>query len=276
MAKIPQIIYGTAWKEDRTAELTLKALESGFTAIDTANQRKHYFEEGVGNALVQFLRSGARPRDELFIQTKFTYQAGQDDRLPYDPNAPLAEQVRQSFHSSLEHLGVDYIDSYVLHGPSTSVGLTDADMEVWAAMEAFHSAGKARMLGVSNVNLQQLKLLCRTAHTPPEFVQNRCFASMFWDKNVRDFCRDNGIYYQGFSLLTANMPELRSPAISALAQEKGKTVPQLIFRFAIDSGMIPLTGTTDETHMRQDMDIFDFELSPQEIEVIENISVKAA
>jgi len=276
MAKIPQIIYGTAWKEDRTAELTLKALESGFTAIDTANQRKHYFEEGVGNALVQFLRSGARPRDELFIQTKFTYQAGQDDRLPYDPNAPLAEQVRQSFHSSLEHLGVDYIDSYILHGPSTSVGLTDADMEVWAAMEAFHSAGKARMLGVSNVNLQQLKLLCRTAHTPPEFVQNRCFASMFWDKNVRDFCRDNGIYYQGFSLLTANMPELRSPAIALLAQEKGKTVPQLIFRFAIDAGMIPLTGTTDESHMREDLDIFDFELSQNEIDMIENISVKAA
>ncbi|TVQ81727.1 MAG: aldo/keto reductase [Micavibrio sp.] len=276
MAKIPQIIYGTAWKEDRTAELTLKALESGFTAIDTANQRKHYFEEGVGNALVQFLRSGARPRDELFIQTKFTYQAGQDDRLPYDPNAPLAEQVRQSFHSSLEHLGLDYIDSYVLHGPSTSVGLTDADMEVWAAMEAFHSAGKARMLGVSNVNLQQLKLLCRTAHTPPEFVQNRCFASMFWDKNVRDFCRDNGIYYQGFSLLTANMPELRSPAIALLAQEKGKTVPQLIFRFAIDAGMIPLTGTTDESHMREDLDIFDFELSQNEIDMIENISVKAA
>lgn len=276
MAKIPQIIYGTAWKEDRTAELTLKALESGFTAIDTANQRKHYFEEGVGNALVQFLRSGARPRDELFIQTKFTYQAGQDDRLPYDPNAPLAEQVRQSFHSSLEHLGLDYIDSYVLHGPSTSVGLTDADMEVWAAMEAFHSAGKARMLGVSNVNLQQLKFLCRTAHTPPEFVQNRCFASMFWDKNVRDFCRDNGIYYQGFSLLTANMPELRSPAIALLAQEKGKTVPQLIFRFAIDAGMIPLTGTTDESHMREDLDIFDFELSQNEIDMIENISVKAA
>lgn len=274
MARIPRIIYGTAWKEDRTEALVLKALETGFTAIDTANQRKHYYEEGVGNALAQFLKTGKLTRAELFLQTKFTYAAGQDHRLPYDKDASYAEQVRQSCHSSLEHLGVEYLDSYILHGPSTGSGLTGADMEVWAAMEALANRGTVKMLGVSNINLAQLQLLYRNAHIKPEFVQNRCFAATQWDRDIRDFCTANGIYYQGFSLLTANIRELQTPAVSALAKAKGKTVPQLVFRFALDCGMMPLTGTTDENHMRDDLDIFDFTLTEDEVALIENIAQK--
>ncbi|MBL1147445.1 MAG: aldo/keto reductase [Pseudomonadota bacterium] len=274
MARIPSIIYGTAWKEERTEALVRQALDAGYTAIDTANQRKHYYEEGVGNALAHFLQTGHVPRADLFLQTKFTYAAGQDHRLPYDVNASFAQQVRQSCHSSLEHLGVDYIDSYILHGPSAGTGLTSADMEVWAAMEALVNSHQVRMLGVSNVNLDQLKLLYRNAHIKPEFVQNRCFAATGWDKDIRDFCTANGIYYQGFSLLTANARELQNPAIAALAKSKGKTIPQTVFRFAVDVGMMPLTGTTDENHMREDLDIFDFELTKDEIALVENIAQK--
>src|SRR5688572_19190291 len=89
----PGILYGTAWKEQRTEALVRLALTAGFRAIDTANQRKHYVESAVGAAL----RSAAVPRTQLFLQTKFTYARGQDQRLPCDPDAPLAEQVRQSF-----------------------------------------------------------------------------------------------------------------------------------------------------------------------------------
>ena len=96
----PSFIYGTAWKEERTQELTELALRSGFTAIDTANQRRHYVEEAVGDAVAAFL-DGGRRREELFLQTKFTHLDGQDDRLPYDARAPYAEQVRQSLASSL-------------------------------------------------------------------------------------------------------------------------------------------------------------------------------
>src|SRR4051812_24055577 len=94
------LMYGTAWKEARTEELTRKALAAGFRAIDTANQRKHYLEAGVGAAVAQ---SGV-PRGELLLQTKFTYVNGQDQRLPFDPAAPIATQVEQSCASSLEHL----------------------------------------------------------------------------------------------------------------------------------------------------------------------------
>lgn len=147
-------------------------------------------------------------------------------------------------------------------------------MEVWAAMEALVNSHQVRMLGVSNVNLDQLKLLYRNAHIKPEFVQNRCFAATGWDKDIRDFCTANGIYYQGFSLLTANARELQNPAIAALAKSKGKTIPQTVFRFAVDVGMMPLTGTTDENHMREDLDIFDFELTKDEIALVENIAQK--
>jgi diketogulonate reductase-like aldo/keto reductase len=87
---IPNFLYGTAWKEDRTAALTTLALRSGFRAIDTANQRRHYFEAGVGQGLADAYREGFVTRADLFLQTKFTYQAGQDHRLPYDPAAALA------------------------------------------------------------------------------------------------------------------------------------------------------------------------------------------
>src|SRR5687767_8264450 len=108
------MIYGTAWKEEATRDLTRAALEAGFRGIDTANQRRHYFEAGIGEAIQGLLREGTLRRDDLFLQTKFTYLHGQDRRLPYDPNAPLATQVEQSFASSLEHLGVDRIDAYLL------------------------------------------------------------------------------------------------------------------------------------------------------------------
>ena len=115
---IPTFLYGTAWKEDETERLVGLALDAGFRGIDTANQRKHYFEAGVGNAVARAIAAGAVRRDDLFLQTKFTYVESQDRRLPYDPKADPGEQVRQSFASSLEHLQVERIDSYVLHGPS--------------------------------------------------------------------------------------------------------------------------------------------------------------
>src|SRR3954447_2420554 len=149
---VPRFLYGTAWKEDETQRLTELALRQGFRGIDTANQRRHYHEADVGQAVA----SGVVPRGELFLQTKFTFRPSQDHRLPYDPAAPIPTQVEQSFASSLEHLGGERIDSYVLHGPAQRVGLGEADWQAWRAMEAIHDGGQARLLGVSNVTLEQL------------------------------------------------------------------------------------------------------------------------
>jgi diketogulonate reductase-like aldo/keto reductase len=270
--QVPSFVYGTAWKEEDTERLVGLALEAGFRGIDTANQRRHYHEAGVGAALARAFGSGLVRRDELFLQTKFTSVDGQDHRLPYDAKADRGTQVRQSFASSLEHLQVEALDSYVLHGPSRRFGLGPADLEVWQAMEELHAAGKTRFLGVSNVGLDQLEELCARASTPPAFVQNRCFARLGWDREVRALCRERGIVYQGFSLLTANGAELRHPAFARVVARLGRTPAQVVFRFALQAGMQPLTGTTDPGHMREDLQVYDFELTPEEARLIEGIA----
>src|SRR5215475_7913260 len=118
MPSNPSSIYGTAWKKDATTHLVKMAVTAGFTAIDTANQPKHYQETLVGDALTELAGEGIS-RSSLFLQTKFTPLNGQDHRVPYDPQAKLEAQVQQSFDSSLKHLETNYIDSYLLHGPYT-------------------------------------------------------------------------------------------------------------------------------------------------------------
>ena len=271
----PAFIYGTAWKQEATEDLTRLAIEAGFRAIDTANQPRHYFEAGAGAAVAHAIRVGVVRREELFLQTKFTYAAGQDHRLPYDPHADAATQVEQSFASSLEHLQVESIDSYVLHGPSRSRGLGAVDHKVWRAMEHLHSTGKTRHLGISNVAIDQLEELWSFADVKPTFVQNRCFARFGWDVHVRAFCREHGITYQGFSLLTANVVELRHPAFREIIRRVARTPAQVVFRFARQIGILPLTGTTSADHMREDLAIDDFELSDEEVRFIENVAALA-
>jgi diketogulonate reductase-like aldo/keto reductase len=269
---LPNFLYGTAWKEDRTAALTELALRTGFRGIDTANQRRHYFEAGVGQALAAVYRAGVVTRADVFLQTKFTYRPGQDHRLPYDPAAKLSVQVEQSMASSLEHLGTDYVDSYVLHGPASGYGWTDADSEVWEAMTKERDAGRTRLLGVSNVSLQHLEQMVSVHAESPAFVQNRCYARLGWDRDMRLFCRERKIIYQGFSLLTANAEVLHHPVVTELATRVNLTPAQVVFTFARAVGMLPLTGTSDVVHMRQDLASTALELSLNAVQTIESLA----
>jgi diketogulonate reductase-like aldo/keto reductase len=265
---IPDFFYGTAWKEQRTAALTELALRSGFRAIDTANQRRHYFEAGVGQGIAAAVSAGVVARADLFLQTKFTYLNGQDDRLPYDPSAALSTQVAQSLASSLEHLGTDRVDSFVLHGPASGYGWTDADAEVWDAMRKERDAGRTRLLGVSNVSLRHLEQMDEL----PAFVQNRCFARLGWDRAVREFCAERKIVYQGFSLLTANVEVVRHPLVADLAARAGVTPAQIVFRFARAICILPLTGTSSAEHMKQDLASLSLPLAPEAVQAIESLS----
>lgn len=269
--RVPRFLYGTAWKEDRTQPLVELALQQGLRGIDTANQRRHYHEAAVGEAISASIAHGVVNRSDLFLQTKFTFRRGQDHRLPYDADASVPEQVEQSFASSLEHLGVGEIDSLLLHGPTQRTGLVTADWDAWRAMEAIHDSGRVRLLGVSNVSCDQLHLLCAGAKVRPAFVQNRCYADRGWDRDVRAFCATEQLAYQGFSLLTANQTVLALPDLRRIAERYDRTVSEIVFRFAIDVGMIPLTGTSSAEHMRADLSVFDFQLTPDEVAQIERI-----
>jgi len=245
---------------------------AGFTAIDTANQLIHYQEAQVGDALLALAQQGI-PRDRLFLQTKFTPTNGQDHRTPYDASAALTTQVVQSFDSSLAHLHTDYLDSYVLHGPYQRQGLGAADWEVWAAIEGLYQSGKTKMIGISNVTPEQLTQLCAKAAVKPMMVQNRCYAALGWDKEVREICRTQGIIYQGFSLLTANREVFSDPNIRVIAQRLKTGLAQVVFRFAMQVGMLPLTGTTNEQHMKDDLQAERLTLTAEDIRIIETVGM---
>ncbi len=257
--KMPKIIYGTAWKKEQTSELVVKAVEAGFRGIDTACQPKHYNEKGVGEALILLQDKGFK-REELYIQTKFTPLGGQDPNdIPYDKNAPLDVQVAQSIEVSKRNLQTHYVDSLVLHSPL----FPHADLlKVYRAMELIQKGSAALQLGISNCyDLSVLKRLYADAEIKPAVVQNRFYADSDYDKELRVWCKDKNIIYQSFWSLTANPHILVSDVVVNLAKEYNKTQAQIFFNYLSLEGIVPLTGTTSQTHVLQDLDIFNFELS---------------
>ena len=139
-------------------------------------------------------------------------------------------------------------------------------------MEELYLSGRARLLGVSNMTLEQIERLYTEAHVRPHLVQNRCYATQGWDRRVRQFCAANGIVYQGFSLLTANRPVWKHTELARIARRLGRTVSQIIFRFAIDIGIVVLTGATNTSDMQEDLATLEFHLNSNEVKIIEKLA----
>jgi diketogulonate reductase-like aldo/keto reductase len=265
----PRIIYGTAWKKADTARLVRTAIQRGFRGIDTACQPKHYDEAGVGAGVVLCLNA-ALVRADLYLQTKFTPVSGQDPAsIPYDPTAPLPQQVHQSFAASLQNMRTNYLDCLILHSPLESPKQTQ---EVWRAMESLAADGDVRQLGISNCySLEQLKALFDSARIKPAVVQNRLYADTGYDREIRAYCKKQRIVYQSFWTLTANPHVLAHATIAVLAKKYRRTPAQIFFRYLTQSGVVPLTGTRSEAHMREDLAVFDFELTDAERETVDEL-----
>ncbi len=174
--------------------------------------------------------------------------------------------MEQSFASSLAHFEVEQLDALILHGPSLRDTLAEEDREVWRAMEDIARSGRVKLLGVSNCSATQVAEVVAMAKVPVSFVQNRCYAERGWDRAVRELC--DGVVYQGFSLLTANRHVLAAPKVVAIAAAHGVTPAQVVLRFAQQIGMLPLTGTTDPVHMREDLAIERVHFDPDELAAI--------
>jgi diketogulonate reductase-like aldo/keto reductase len=264
--RCPRILYGTAWKKSRTQELVRTAIQRGFRGIDTACQPKHYDEAGVGAAVAACLTDKLR-REDLYLQTKFTPLSGQDPaQLPYDANAPLEQQVAQSFKASTRNLKTDHVDCLLLHS-----ALPDRRemTQVWGAMEQIFKDGGARQLGISNCySLTTLETLYKAAVVKPAVLQNRFYAQTGYDRQLREFCREHAIVYQSFWTLTANPQLLADDAVTAAAARHARTPAQVLYRFLTQNDIVPLTGTTSAAHMREDLEIFGFELSVEECAAI--------
>jgi diketogulonate reductase-like aldo/keto reductase len=265
--RMPKIIYGTAWKKERTAEWVEHAIALGFRGIDTACQPKHYHEAGVGDGIAACINRGLDTRPGLYLQTKFTSRDGQDpNRIPYDRKASLGEQVAQSFQVSLANLQTTYLDCLVLHSPLPNHQQT---MEAWQAMEKIVKSGDVKQLGISNCyELDTLEVLFRSAEIKPAIIQNRFYAKTGYDRAIRAFCKEHGIIYQSFWTLTANPQVLADNSVQSMATKYGRSVAQVFFRYLSQIGIVLLTGTTSASHMLEDLSIFDFELNSEECDTI--------
>ncbi len=261
---MPRLIYGTAWKGERTAALVESALRAGFRGIDTAAQPKHYDEAGVGAG---FTPAGLPPREVLYLQTKFTPPSGQDPtRLPYDLNASLAIQIAQSVASSRANLRTAYLDALVLHAPLESRART---LLAWRAMEQLVEQGTVRQLGISNCYaLAEFDALYRAATIKPAVLQNRFYARTRHDRELRAYCRAHAVVYQSFWTLTANPDALASSSLRLLAQRYSRTPAQILYRYLTHIDIVPLTGTSSLQHMAEDLAIFKFELEVRECDAL--------
>ncbi|KAI0843427.1 Aldo/keto reductase [Hypoxylon sp. FL0890] len=258
-APMPKLLYGTAWKKDSTADLVFLALKSRFRGIDTAAQPRHYKEDLVGAGVKLAISSGIVKRGDLFIQTKFTSIDGQDpDNLPYNPKAPLEEQVHSSVASSLQHFRIadseaPYIDSFVLHSPLSTISDT---VKVWKTLETY-VPHKIRQLGISNTPLQVVDYLCTSPDITirPACVQNRFYPATRWEVDLRAYCREKGITFQTFWTLTGNPHLLKSAPVQKLAASANIEPPVALYALVLGlGGTTVLDGTTNVVHMKADLE----------------------
>ena len=258
---LPAFVYGTAWKKEATSELVYEALCNGFTAIDTANQPKHYKEDLVGAGVRRAIREGKIERRELYLQTKYTSIAGQDpNAIPYDPKKSITEQVKASVESSLQHLRPmeeadssepSYLDAVVLHSPLPTM---DDTLEAWQALEQYVPK-QIRALGISNCPLFTLMDLYEQVTIKPSVIQNRFYPNTKFDIALRNFCAEKSIVYQSFWTLTANPNLARSNEVGSLAQRAKISQQAALYGLVLALGnIVILNGTKSQQHMKADFE----------------------
>ncbi|KLE02992.1 aldo/keto reductase family protein [Aliarcobacter butzleri] len=268
--KIPNMIYGTAWKKENTTALVFEALKQGFRAVDTACQPRHYREDLVGLGLQKAYDEQIVKREDLFIQTKFTPIDGQDkNNMPYLKSDEIEIQVEKSFETSKKNLKTNFIDAYILHSP---VYPENKLQKVWQKMEEFVDAREVGQLGISNCyDLDILIYIYNNAKIKPSIVQNRFYAQSGYDKQIRAFCNKNNIKYESFWSLTANPHILTSEILQTLSQKYQRGVAEIFYKFLNHINITPLNGTTSTKHIIEDLKIGEFELTNDEINSILNL-----
>jgi diketogulonate reductase-like aldo/keto reductase len=267
---VPSMLYGTAWMEGGTSRLCTAAIEAGFRGIDTANQVAHYDEAAVGEAIERALDAEAELRSQLFLQTKFTHPHHHRGRsLPYRIDAEPSIQVRDSLASSLRHLRTEHVDSFLLHCPVGPGRLEAVDREVWAAIAALGRTPEVGLIGVSNVLPAQLEELCDLAM--PDVVQNRFQLGHHGDIEVRKLCRERGIVYQGFSIIAINRAALDSAPVRRVSAASARPPVQVLVRFAMQKGVIPVIGSTSRAHMEDVLAAVEFDLDPHQMDLLTSL-----
>ena len=257
---IPVLGFGT-WKaenEEVAYQAVLEALKAGYRHIDTAAIYKN--EESVGRAI----RDSGVSRQEIFVTTKL-----------WNTNHSY-EEARQAFEQSMEKLGLDYLDLYLIHWPNPKLlreneAWKTRNADVWRAMEDLYQEGKIRAIGVSNFLPKHLDALLETARIVPAVNQVR-LAPGVYQEEVVDYCREKGIFLEAWGPF--GQGELfEKKEVQEIAAKQGKSVAQIALAWSLAEGFLPLPKSVTASRIQSNLDCFGIELSKEEREILKSISV---
>ena len=244
--KMPQLGYGVyQTPAEQTEECVLTAIKNGYRSIDTA--QAYFNEEGVGNAIEKC----GLPREELFITTKI-----------WITNAGY-EKAKASIEESLKKLKSDYVDLLLIHQPFGDYYGT------YRAMEEVYENGKARAIGVSNFYPDRFLDIAHFAKIKPAVnqIETHVFQQQ---KDARKYLEKNGTQIMSWGPFAEGKNDyFNNPVLKEIAAAHSKTTAQIALRFLLQSGVVLIPKSTHENRMKENIDIFDFELSPEEMKKIE-------
>lgn len=245
---IPQLGFGVFQiPPDETAAAVRTALEIGYRHIDTAEMYQN--EKGVGDGI----RDSGIDRGEVYVTSKLNNGFHKPD------------DARRAFDGTIEALGFDYVDLFLIHWPLP--GLYDGDfISTWKALEEFKNDGRARSIGVSNFQIHHLEQLARDTETVPAVNQIEVHP-YFANDELREYGTDHSILTEAWSPI-AQGAVLGDPAIGAIAQRLGKSPAQVTLRWHIERGDIVFPKSVNPERIKENLEIFDFELSDEDIDAI--------
>ena len=257
--QIPAIGYGT-WRT-RPAEVCEKAVQDaiacGYTHIDGAAVYKN--EDSVGNAI----KNSHMKREDLFVTSKVW-----NDMRGY-------EKTKEAFYTSLEKLGLDYLDLYLIHWPNPLAfrdKMEEMNAETWRAMEDLYMEGKIRAIGVSNFKIHHLESLMKHARIKPMVNQIETTIG-FMQEDVLQYCKENDIVVEGWSPLGSGRL-FTNDALIDIANKYNKSIAQITLRYLLQKGVLPLPKSTNPERMKQNLEVFDFEISDEDMKWIDALDIE--
>lgn len=245
--ELPFLGFGTYQIKEKGEEIITRALEAGYRHLDTA--RAYGNEQEIGRAI----RQSALPRRDLFLTSKVW-----KDDLGYD-------STLRSFEASIKDLGVNYLDLFLIHWPlpHPKADWKRSDAETWKALERLYDEGAVRAIGVSNFLPHHLLNLFAHADTKPMVNQLEYHPGYIQQTTVA-FCQSHGLQVEAWSPL-GRRRILQEPLLLELGEKYGKSTAQICLRFALQNNVLPLPKASSPARMKENMDIFDFELSMEEM-----------
>jgi 2,5-diketo-D-gluconate reductase A len=249
--RLPQLGFGVFRVGDAEAVGAVgTALQAGYRSIDSAAGYEN--ERGVGEAIA---RSGL-PRGEVFVTTKLTNHAHGFDR------------ALRAFDGSLELLGLDYVDLYLIHWPRPH---HDLYVETWRALEKIYAEGRAKAIGVSNFQIPHLQRLLDETDIVPAVNQIELHPYLT-QPELRAFHAERGIVTEAWSPLAKGGRLLADPVVTTIAEKYAHTPAQIVLRWHIQLGNMVIPKSVTASRISENIDVFDFELAPDDVDAIADLN----